>query len=47
VVAPTAVEAEVLAKSIFLAGEEAAAAATVPALLVTQDGRTVIAGGLA
>jgi FAD:protein FMN transferase len=47
VVAPTAVEAEVLAKSIFLAGEEAAAAATVPALLVTEDGRTVIAGGLA
>ncbi len=47
VVAPTAVEAEVLAKSLFLAGEDAAATATEPAVLVTEDGRTVIAGGLA
>lgn len=47
VVAPTAVEAEVLAKSLFLAGEHLAAAEGVPAVLVTTDGRTVIVGGLA
>ena len=47
VVAPTAVEAEVLAKSLFLAGEQLAAAEGVPAVLVTTDGRTVIVGGLA
>lgn len=47
VVAPTAVEAEVLAKSLFLGGEEAAAYVSVPAVFVTEDGRTVIAGGLA
>ena len=46
-VAPTAVEAEVLAKSLFLAGEQLAAAEGVPAVLVASDGRTVIAGGLA
>jgi thiamine biosynthesis lipoprotein len=46
VVADTAVEAEVLAKSLFLAGERAALAENVPAVLVTADGRTVIAGGL-
>jgi FAD:protein FMN transferase len=51
VVAPTAVEAEVLAKSLFLAGEHVATAEAetrrIPAVLVTTDGRTVIAGGLA
>ncbi|HEU4448481.1 MAG TPA: FAD:protein FMN transferase [Gaiellaceae bacterium] len=51
VAAPTATEAEVLAKALFLAGEGAAAAEAdslgVPALLVTRDGRTRTAGGLA
>jgi FAD:protein FMN transferase len=51
VAAPTAVEAEVLAKAFFLAGEHAAAAEAdalgVPALLVTEDGRARKAGGLA
>jgi thiamine biosynthesis lipoprotein len=46
VVADTAVGAEVLAKWLFLAGERAALAENVPAVLVTVDGRTVIAGGL-
>ena len=51
VVAHDAVEAEVEAKALFLAGaeravEEADAAAT-PAVLVTADGRTLVAGGLA
>jgi len=47
VVADTAVEAEVLAKSLFLAGEREALAAGVPAVLVTEQGRVAIAGGLA
>lgn len=51
VVAPDAVDAEVAAKSLFLAGAEAAAAeadaAGIPAVLVTGDGRTLLAGGLA
>jgi FAD:protein FMN transferase len=52
VVAPTALEAEVLAKSLFLAGsaERAAAEADAlgsPAVLVTRHGRTLLAGGLA
>lgn len=51
VVGHTAVEAEVLAKALFLAGEHAAAAEAealrVPCVLVTADGRTVLAGGLA
>jgi len=51
VTAPTAVEAEVLAKALFLAGEHAAVAEAhelgVPALLVTADGRVRRAGGLA
>lgn len=51
VAAPSAVEAEVAAKALFLAGEEAAAAEAdalaVPALLVTTDGRVRFAGGLA
>jgi thiamine biosynthesis lipoprotein len=46
VVGRTAVETEVLAKSLFLAGERAAAAENVSAVLVTADGRTVITGGL-
>jgi len=51
VVASDAIEAEVAAKSLFLAGAELAAAeadaAGIPAVLVTDDGRTVHAGGLA
>jgi thiamine biosynthesis lipoprotein len=51
VTAPTAVEAEVLAKALFLAGEDAAVWEAddlgVPALLVTTDGRVRRAGGLA
>jgi len=51
VLAPTAVEAEVLATSLFLAGEQAAVAeanaAGVPCALVTGDARTVFAGGFA
>ena len=51
VTAPAAVEAEVLAKALFLAGEHAAVAEAdelgVPALLVTCDGRVLRAGGLA
>jgi thiamine biosynthesis lipoprotein len=47
VVADTAVEAEVLAKSLFLAGEREALAAGVPAVLVDENGRVVVAGGLA
>ncbi len=51
VVAATAADAEVLAKTLFLAGaalaEEEANAEGVPAVLVTRDGRTVLAGGLA
>jgi thiamine biosynthesis lipoprotein len=50
VAARTAVEAEVAAKALFLAGErDAAAEADVlgfPALLVTADGRVRFAGGL-
>jgi FAD:protein FMN transferase len=41
VVAPTAVEAEVLAKVAFLSGSVEA-----PHVLVTADGRTVVGGGL-
>ena len=51
VAAPSAVEAEVAAKSLFLAGADAAAqeadATHTPALLVTTDGRTLKVGGLA
>ncbi|HSC51278.1 MAG TPA: FAD:protein FMN transferase [Gaiellaceae bacterium] len=47
VVADTAAEAEVLAKSLFLAGEREALAADVPAVLVAEDGRVAVAGGLA
>jgi thiamine biosynthesis lipoprotein len=51
VAAPSAVEAEVLAKSLFLAGEQDAAFEAaklgLAAVLVTEDGRTVMAGVLA
>jgi FAD:protein FMN transferase len=50
VVAPDAVEAETWAKALFLAGEDDAAAEAdsrgLPAVLVTADGRTRLAGGL-
>lgn len=50
VVAASAAEAEVLAKALFLAGAHAAVleanAERVPAVLVTRDGRTLLAGGL-
>ena len=50
-VADSAAAAEVAAKTLFLAGERAAAAEAnalgIPCVLVTQDGRTVLAGGLA
>jgi thiamine biosynthesis lipoprotein len=51
VAAQSAVEAEVLAKSLFLAGEQdaafEAALLNLAAVLVTEDGRTVMAGVLA
>ena len=51
VVGSSAAEAEVLAKSLFLAGEEQAiveaARDGVAAVLVTGDGRTVMTGALA
>jgi thiamine biosynthesis lipoprotein len=50
-VAETAVEAEVLAKTLFLAGvldaKREADAGWIPAVLVTRDGRRLLAGGLA
>jgi thiamine biosynthesis lipoprotein len=50
VVAGSAAEAEVLAKTLFLAGAPAAVleanARGVPSVLVTRDGRTLLAGGL-
>lgn len=51
VVAADAVEAEVAAKSLFLLGSERATveadAQVTPAVLVTEDGRTLLVGGLA
>jgi FAD:protein FMN transferase len=51
VVAADAVEAEVWAKALFLAGEEAGAAEAnereLPSVFVTADGRTLLAGGIA
>lgn len=49
--APTAAEAEVLATFLFLSGDSRRAAAeadaaAVPAVLVTRDGATLLAGGL-
>jgi FAD:protein FMN transferase len=50
VVASSAAEAEVLAKTLFLAGSDAAmaqaSAERIPAVLVTRDRRTLLAGGL-
>jgi FAD:protein FMN transferase len=46
VVAGDAIQAEVLAKTLFLGGETAAARAGVPAVLVTEDGRRLRVGGL-
>jgi FAD:protein FMN transferase len=42
-----AVEAEVLATSLFIGGLEEALAADVAAVLLTVDGRTLVTGGLA
>ncbi len=51
VAAASAVEAEVQAKALFLAGAaeavEEASRRGIPAVLVTRDGRTLLAGGLA
>ena len=51
VVARTAVEAEVLAKALYLAGAQQAALEAdelgTPAVLTLRDGTTVLAGGLA
>jgi thiamine biosynthesis lipoprotein len=51
VVAHDAVEAEIWAKALFLAGEEQAVLEAdergLPCLLVTANGRTRLAGGLA
>ena len=51
VVAADAIEAEVAAKALFLVGSERAGAeadeAGIPAVLVTEDGSTLLAGGLA
>jgi thiamine biosynthesis lipoprotein ApbE len=50
VAAADAVEAEVAAKSLFLAGAvrgaEEADEAGLPAVFVTSDGRTIFAGGI-
>jgi thiamine biosynthesis lipoprotein len=42
----SAVDAEVLAKLMFLAGSARAEAAGIPAILVTEDGSTMRVGGL-
>jgi len=47
VVAPDAVEAEVRAKTLLLAGEAEAVALDAAAVVVTADGRTLVTGGLA
>jgi len=47
VVGDDAVDAEVLAKALFLGGFDAAADAGVPAVLVRADGTTRLVGGLA
>jgi thiamine biosynthesis lipoprotein len=45
-IAADAVEAEVAAKSLFLAGTERAVAENLTAVLVTDDGRTLFTGAL-
>ena len=47
VVADDAVEAEVAAKVLFLSGSSAASSSGLPAVLVTDDGRTLLTGALA
>ena len=47
VVADDAVEAEVAAKVLFLSGASAAEQTDLPAVLVTEDGRTLFTGALA
>ncbi len=42
-----AIDAEVLAKELFLGGSEEALARDIPAVLVTADGRRLMTGGLA
>ncbi len=42
-----AVDAEVLAKVLFLGGRAAAEASNVPAVLLTAEGETVLVGGIA
>jgi len=46
VVADDAVEAEVLAKALFLAGSDEAARTDAPAVLVTECGETILTGAL-
>lgn len=46
VVASSAVEADILAKTLFIGGEKEAAEAGVPALLVREDGHKRLVGGL-
>lgn len=46
VVASSATEADILAKTLFIAGEKEATAAGTPAVLITADGRTLLVGGL-
>ena len=41
-----AVDAEVVAKTLFLSGSTGALAADLPAVLVTEDGRRLITGGI-
>jgi thiamine biosynthesis lipoprotein len=47
VVASDAVDAEVEAKELFFAGSHEAARSEFPAVLVTEDGRTLLTGALA
>src|SRR5699024_3380998 len=47
VVAADAIEAEIAAKELFLAGSREASATDLAAVLVTDDGRTVMTGALA
>lgn len=42
-----AIDAEVLATSLFLGGVDEALAADVPAVVLTVDGRTLVTGGIA
>ncbi|MHB8059605.1 MAG: FAD:protein FMN transferase [Gaiellaceae bacterium] len=46
VVASSAVEADILAKTLFIGGEKEAAEAGIPALLVGADGHKRLVGGL-